>query len=128
MNTATCKKQFCSGYYTRSVKRIKNINKTLKGKLIAKLPPKSKLLKQCALDYCNPGCKGTIFEAGKSLSKTFKGSKANINFTKNMRKSIFGNKTNVLKNGFYEKLKATNVKRAKNRGALSGCFTIIEKD
>ncbi len=128
MNTAKCKKQFCSGYYTRATKRFKNINKKAKGKIIVKLPPKSRFLKQCALEYCNPGCKGTLFEAGKSLSKTFKGSKANINFTKNMRKSIFGNKTNVLKNGFYEKLKATNIKRAKNRGALSGCFTIIEKD
>jgi len=38
-----------------------------------------------------------------------------------MRSDIFGNKTNVLKNDFYEKLPQTIVKKLKKEGAISGC-------
>ena len=34
---------------------------------------------------------------------------------------MFGNKTTVLKNGFYEKLTSKTVKKLKEKGALSGC-------
>ena len=92
----------------------------------------AKSKKMCIKAYCNADqCKGTLFQAGKGVppsvyanaSKQMKGKgpailKSILNST---RKKIFGNKTNVLKNGFYNKLSAKNVTRAKKQGALSGC-------
>ena len=58
-----------------------------------------------------------------NASKNIKGKGVAIvkSFLKNTRKRMFGNKTNVLKNSFYNKLPAKNVTRARKQGALSGC-------
>jgi hypothetical protein len=135
----TCSKQFCRGFFipkgerwTRKVvaKISKKNAKTFK--YTAK--QKKDLEKTCKLHYCNPECKGTIFQKGKTMPvleelKTLKGSKKNKNwfrnFTQKMRKNIFKGKTNVLKNGFYEKLPSKTRKLLQEKGALSGCASVV---
>lgn len=96
---------------------------------------------KCMNSYCNPDCKNTVFEAGskipnsvfvkiksdlesnpsikkKDIPKMLKSSKKLAN---EMRKIIFKNKTNVIKNNFYENLKPSDVKELKKKGAISGC-------
>lgn len=96
---------------------------------------------KCMDSYCNPDCKNTVFEAGskipnsvfiklksdlksnpsinkKDIPKMFKFSKK---FANEMRKTIFKNKKNVIKNNFYENLKPSDVKELKKKGAISGC-------
>jgi hypothetical protein len=93
---------------------------------------RAKTRKECIKGYCNPGCKDTLFQAGKEVppsvyAKAAKGVKDSkqLSFLKSMlnssRKRMFGNKSDVLKNSFYNKLPAKNVTRAKKQGALSGC-------
>ena len=96
---------------------------------------------KCMNSYCNPDCKNTVFEAGskipnsvfvklksdlesnpsikkKDIPKLIKSSKKLAN---EMRKTIFKNKTNVIKNNFYENLKPSDIKEMKKQGAISGC-------
>ena len=83
----------------------------------------------CKKDYCNPGCKGTLFEKGpaeqvpKVLLKwpDFLNRNHN-NYKLKRRKEIFGSRKNVLKNGFYHKLDHKSVEKIRKMGALSGCF------
>lgn len=87
--------------------------------------------KECIKAHCNPECKGTLFQAGKELlpsvyanaSKKIKGKGVAIlkSILNSTRKRMFGNKTDVLNNSFYNKLPAKNVTRARKQGALSGC-------
>ena len=131
-------KQFDIGFYvgihilksipqTKEVKeRIKKMMKTKKEK---KMKAKEDLIKKVHLDLCNPGCKGTFLESGKSLSPAFKKrlknekmSKFVINYYEKDRKEIFKKKTNVLnKNSFYEKVEPKNKKKLINKGAQSFC-------
>ena len=68
-----------------------------------------------------------MFEAGdlsnayiKELKNSFDGNATPlINIHRAQRKKLFGNRTNVLKDDFYYKLKT--VKKLKARGAISGC-------
>jgi len=118
-------------------------NKTLKANAIAD----SVYIKKCINTYCNPNnCKNTVFEAGskipnsifvklkaeleanpyikkKDIPKMIKNTKKTMT---EMRKSLFKNKTNVIKNNFYENLSSTDVKQMKKEGAISGC-TIMKK-
>jgi len=65
-------------------------------------------MKTCKEIFCNIGCKNTMFEEGKTLSNGFmkkqKIDKDMKSIYENIRKKIFGNKSNVLKDNFYEKL------------------------
>lgn len=132
----TCSKQFCRGFlipkgeqWTR--KLLKKINTKAKTfKYTAK--QKKDLEAGCKLHYCNPDCKGTIFQKGKKMpvlveAKPFKGSnkKFLMNLSRNMRKKIFKGKTNVLKNGMYEKLPLKTRKLLQEKGALSGCAAVV---
>ena len=84
------------------------------------------IMKQCKKGYCNPGCKGTIFQNGKNFPKNVKApTPMMLSIMKGMRNGIFKNKTSVLKNSFYEKLKKKNVTCAKKRGATSGCTLLF---
>jgi hypothetical protein len=77
--------------------------------------------KQCKTLFCNVGCKDTLLEPN-SLSKKFvKDNKIIIDILKKSRKKLFGNKTTVLDNNFYNKLpkKATN--KLSKKGAISMC-------
>ena len=113
-------------------------NKTLKANAIAD----SVYIEKCINTYCNPNnCKNTVFEAGskipnsifvklkaeleanpyikkKDIPKMIKNTKKTMI---EMRKSLFKNKTNVIKNNFYENLSSTDVKQMKKEGAISGC-------
>jgi len=103
------------------------INTMVKGMRSKK--QRATLKKQCIEGYCNPGCKNSLFQNGKTMPSavynTYKGNPKGRALFKSIinssRKSIFGNKTSVLKNSFYKKLPAKNVTRAKKQGALSGC-------
>ena len=116
---------------------VKNFNKSLfikdkKGKEIEK--------QNCKNSFCNPKCKNTMFQEGNKIPKeVFTHAKLHLSHTikdrklsakaykvtaktiKNMRANIFGNKTNVLKNDFYEKLPIKSVNKLKKEGAISGC-------
>lgn len=76
----------------------------------------------CKTAFCNPGCKGTIFqnnEFPKELEKKYKKNKELIVLLKKMRDGLFQDKKTILKNDFYIKIK--NPKKLKKDGAISGC-------
>jgi hypothetical protein len=83
------------------------------------------VMNDCLSDYCNPTCKDTIYESGKELSEGFikknNKSEKRIKFYRWMRKTKLNNKTNVLKDGFYEKLSTSDINKMKKMGAISGC-------
>lgn len=91
-----------------------------------------KILKDgCELNFCNKGCLGTIFEEGdpnklpSELSKRFKGNKPFLDVLLLTRKEMFGKKTSVLKEDFYEELNKKTVNKTKKKGAISGCVKIV---
>ncbi len=91
-----------------------------------------KMKKFCENIYCNEkNCKGTLLEKGppnkisNNLVKNFKNDKNVINGFLRARKYIFKEKSNVLKNGFYEGLNKSTIKKMKKNGAISGCTTTI---
>lgn len=81
------------------------------------------------MTFQNPTCKGTFFEPGKGFSKEFirkqklKGDM--LKFSMQQRKEVFGNKTDVLVNGFYEKLSRKYINELKKQGATSACTRLI---
>ena len=100
----------------------------------------------CQSGYCNPGCKGTVFEdGGEELSneakqkieqpvdadkhlnrkqkKIVKG--LALSMSSKMRKSLFQGRKTVLKNDFYYKIPNKTVSEAKQKGALSGCTVAV---
>ena len=116
---------------------IKNFNKSF---FIKDKKTKDWEQQNCKRSFCNPKCKDTFFEEGNKISKeVFKNAKLHLSHTlkdpkqsakayklatktlKTIRKQIFGNKTNILKNDFYEKLPTKTVKKLKKEGAISGC-------
>lgn len=78
--------------------------------------------------YCNPGCKNTILEPGEKLPasyyKLFGKDKNILKILEERRKAIFGDKTDVLKENFYEKAPKKYVNEIKNDGAISLCSPI----
>lgn len=129
-----CYDTFCKKYHIPQQEKLyKNLTKKLSGKSKSlNSKTRKSIEKGCYRGYCNPGCSGTIFQAGKkmptietdnSLTKKL-GFKAKKNFAalqKILRNEIFKGKTNVLKNSFYEKLSPKTRKVLKKKGALSGC-------
>jgi len=77
--------------------------------------------KFCKEIYCNINCKDTLLEPNKLSKKYIKENKIMIEFIKNKRKELFGNKTNVLDNHFYNKLTKKITNKLKNQGAISMC-------
>jgi hypothetical protein len=138
MNNSTrkCKKDYCEKVFIKNTQAFTDrFVKALKIKPI-KFTQKQKkeLAKKCLKGYCNPTCEGTLFQDGKKFpknieidSKNEKVRKIVLKFSKDMRKKIFGNKTTVLKNGFYKKLNSKTVKNMKEKGALSGCTLMAIK-
>jgi hypothetical protein len=78
--------------------------------------------------YCNPGCKNTILEPGEKLPtyyyEHFGKNKELIKIFEEQRKKIFGNKTDVLKDNFYEKAPKKYVDKIKKDGAISLCSPV----
>jgi hypothetical protein len=135
MNVRSCEKKFCKEYFSQRFESL--LKESLKK---WKLPykkstaaQKKELYKQCITGFCTPGCKGTLYEPGKGVpkkliddikkNKTLKKKEQDqlIKITKNMRAVIFKKKTDVLKDGFYEKFDKDLKKEYKEQGALSGC-------
>lgn len=88
-------------------------------------------LANCATHYCNEGCKKTIFEDGPpdKLSEEFMKylkHKELIKSFEELRKELFGNKTSVLKDGFYEGLNPKTLNKLKKEGAISGCAKVMK--
>ena len=84
------------------------------------------LMDSCKRMYCNKNCKNTIYEPGNKLSKSFTKRlqlKSNDTYFHTRRKEIFGDKTNVLKDGFYEKISSRDINEMKKLGAISGCVS-----
>ena len=85
-------------------------------------------LEICRSRFCNEGCKGTILEDGpadtlpKEILVKFKSNPAAIDMFKKMRKEIFGNKTSVLKDNFFEGMKAADKEKYIKEGSISGCI------
>jgi len=105
----------------------KSINDKLKDKKLI-----NQIKKLCKEAFCNPSCKGTIFqnnefpkELEKKIEKKFKKTlkendiKEIIKSLKEMRNTLFKGKKTILKDNFYINLK--NVNKLKKEGALSGC-------
>jgi len=109
----------------------KLIIKDMKDKLKSK-EFKESCMEICKNTFCNPKCKGTIFQDNKfpsELIDKYKNKKNGDELIKGLiqlRKIIFKNKKSVLKDDFYEKLKDIN--RIKKKGAISGCalFSIVK--
>lgn len=80
--------------------------------------------------YCNPGCKNTILEPGEKLPasyyKLFGKDKNILKILEEQRKAIFGDKTDVLKENFYEKAPKKYVDEIKKDGAISLCSPITK--
>ena len=143
-----CENTFCEEYTKKVVKlskdiiklimskyKIENLDKKTKNELKLKIKSiedkiKSKKFineskKTCKNAFCNPSCKGTIFqnnEFPKELEKKYgkkKDGKITIEVLKQMRNSLFDGKKTIIKDGFYTKLK--NIKKLKKEGAISGC-------
>lgn len=95
--------------------------------------------------FCNSECKGTIFEAGDKLSDEYKkkiiqrfvkegkNKTRKIKITKEekeniikdaetRREYIFGEKKNVIKNGFFMEIDKNSKKMLEQMGAISGCY------
>jgi hypothetical protein len=91
---------------------------------------------ECNMYYCNKTCKNTLFEAGRNkyppLPKEYAKNKEMIalltKLRKQTKKELFGDKDNVLKDGFYEKLSPQKVKKLKQNGATSGCVKMLFTD
>lgn len=135
-NNKTMKR--CKKFVKKETKRkLKIISNMFTKKLKQKLPKDMKvgIEKKLNLLLCNPGCKNTILEPGKStyvskeiekgMKKIFKDKKlANgmINIVRATRKKIFGKQKNVLdKNNMYKKASKIDKKYLKKNGALSYC-------
>lgn len=84
------------------------------------------VIQSCKDIYCNPGCKGTIFEDGKELSKSltkkWKNKSMMLEYLDSQHKWILGEKDSVLVNDFYEKLTPGRISYIKGKGAISGCL------
>jgi hypothetical protein len=147
----TCK-QFCKAYQTKSIKRMNYYDSLDKKTIKAMTPANKKIYKakqtkrnkiymkiiprECNMYYCNKTCKNTLFEAGRNkyppLPKEYAKDKEMTalltKVRKQTKKEMFGDKDNVLKDGFYEKLSPQKVKRLKQNGATSGCVRMLFDD
>lgn len=78
--------------------------------------------------FCNPNCEGTILEPGNKLSERYyadyKSNKNLIKLFEQQRKKVFGKKTNVLVDGFYENAHKKYLEEIKKEGAISLCSPV----
>jgi hypothetical protein len=141
---------FEKGFYGRKrlmedyVKTFPNGNlasqykKTLKTMTLEK--EKAAMREEYRKFFCNPTCKGTVFEPGdpNKLSPTFiqelikeakrKFRPPTISIELERRKEIFGTKTQVLEDSFYKGLNAKTRKKLRSSGAISGCKRVHIND
>jgi hypothetical protein len=132
-----CESEFCGKTFEKASERMAvkmaNALRIPRDKMLEGFRSKKAretLKKECMKGYCNPECKNTVFQSGKNAPEALYTSfqeKTKLNKTmaksavNTLRKKVFGKRTNVLKNSFYNRLTAKNVTRARKQGALSGC-------
>ena len=51
-----------------------------------------------------------------------------LKIQKQTKQELFGDKDNILQDGFYEKLSHAKVKKLKKNGAVSGCVQMVLDD
>jgi hypothetical protein len=89
----------------------------------------------CENTFCNPTCKGTMFEDKDKVTSTpklkfIRDKKTRKRYIKLIMKSkdqLFGKKNSILKDGFNEKIPHKIVNKMKRQGAISGCHYYIKK-
>lgn len=109
---------------TRKYKNNNNKFFTTMKKKISKKEKEKSLIEaknQCRKLYCNINCKDTLLEPKKLSKKFIKENKILVDIMKTKRKELFGNKTNVLENNFYNKLPKKTINKLHKEGALSLC-------
>jgi serine/threonine protein kinase len=120
---------------SKEIKKLenkKNITKEEK-QLLTKLKKQIKnqinnLKKQYKLINCNINCKNTLLEPGPpneipmTMRKEFHNSKKLIKIFTKRRKDLFKNKTNILKDNFYENISKLEKKNLLKEGAISECY------
>jgi len=147
-----CKNTFMKTKRKRDLEKIKDLKKTLekqarskfkndKTKLNATLkrikefltPNKSfdKVFEKAETRvYCNPNCEGTILEPGNKLSERYyadyNSNKKLIKLFEEQRKKLFGKKTNILVDGFYENAPKKYIEEIKKDGAISLCSPVTK--
>ena len=151
----TCEDTFCKEYHKKMLKFSKEIIEKLMlqfkkknnsneiiqekiNKLKKEIEDKFKtkeFIKQsketCKNAFCNPECKGTIFQNGefpKEVKQKFskiKNGKISLEYLKKYRDELFKNKKTIIKDSFYNGLKRKNIKNLKKDGALSGCTIMV---
>jgi len=128
----TCSKKYCGRLRRETQKFRKNMYKKARqqGINIPKLSKKEidkgdKMNHEhCIATWCNPGCKGTIFEDGKTITKERLRIPYQEEHRKNLsktRRKLFGKRVTVLQNDFYEKHSKKEIDKYKKMGAISGC-------
>ena len=91
------------------------------------------LTKRLKSYYCNPGCKGTLLEPGKTFSATEKLLETHkhpilVKITEEERKAIWYKSTLLDKDSFYNKLNKTRKNKYIKDGALSFCTYKVDYD
>lgn len=116
---------------TPSYKKIYKAKQSKRNKAYIKLIPR-----ECKMYYCNKTCKNTLLEAGRNkyppLPKEIATDKElktlMTKIQKDNKKELFGDKDNVLKDGFYEKLSPKKIKQLKKKwGHISLCAEIVKR-
>jgi isoleucyl-tRNA synthetase len=116
--------------YSKQIKKLENKNNLTKeeqqllNKLKKQLKEQIKILKKnYKLINCNINCKNTLLEPGPAnkIPKEFQYSKELIKIFTKRRKDVFKNKTNILKDNFYENIPEKDKNKLLKEGAISDC-------
>lgn len=102
--------------YKKKMESIKIMDEVFK-----KLNNKKILMDTCNAQYCNEGCKGTLYEDEPGTVLKEKMNPKEYDSLLGTRKRMFNGKKSILEDSFYEKLSASRVKKLKKQGAVSGC-------
>ena len=113
----------------KQIKNSKNKDEIILLKKTLTHPKKieTEIMKSYKQFNCNINCKNTILEAGPSnklplaLYNRYKHSKVLLKFMQDKRKVIFGNKTNVLVDSFYENTPKKTKDKLIKEGSISEC-------
>ncbi len=157
-NIKRCENTFCKKYVAivkkEKTKKMQNmINMVGMTKLdikekrnmikkIKKSTSVNELKQQCKKIYCNPTCKGSIYENGKKMSNSTKksiisnlkktpfiksndkSSKLHLDMMQKIKNKLFVGKNTILNNGFYIGINDNDKKKLHKKGAISGCTLV----
>ncbi len=132
MDEKYCEKKYCVPSVKKSIEFVKPLLKTRKDtQRFIKIKQND-----CRLTYCNPKCKGTLFQDKKMTNKEIIDDALRVNpkadikdvvkFSKKFRKNIFKGQKTVLDGNFYKGLTKKHRKELLQKGAISGCVAPLE--